>query len=263
MSETKTGLEVTILKHDQTGTQGKVFYNALLGTLGTAGCGVGTAATTGISKVYVGSGVAICSGVVRYITGGTSTVGSSAAEYTCYNVEVGSDGTVDITTGTAAASVAAAIAARTATQSGHVQLGYVTTGTSGTVKSGSIVDERTCSVGTALSYMTGADYEWSDSPIHVYDGSAYAHSKKQRGKGKVTLKQNFVVSTDDPWPSTGGDYMSVPRIALEYNIDDIGGTVGNVTLLTDCVKESAAVSMPEEEMDTSEYSAFYGSMMEW
>jgi len=263
MAEVKTGLEVTVLKHDQTGTLGRVFYNALLGTLGTRGFGVGTAATTGTSMVYVGSGVGICSGMVRQYGPVSSAVGSAGAGNVCYNVEIGSDGVLDVTAGGTGVTVANAITARSATQGGHCQLGYVTVGTSGSVVSGSIVGERSFSVGTALSYMSGADYEWSDSPIHVYNGSAYAHSKKQRAKGKVTLKQNFVASTDDPWPSTGGDYMSVPRISLEYNVDDIGGTVGNVTLLTDCVKDNAAVSMPEEEGMTSEYGAFYGSMMEW
>ncbi len=86
MAEVKTGLEVTIKKHDQTGTLGRVFYSALLGTSGTAGLGVGTAATTGTSMVYVGSGVALCSGVVRKSAAQTSAVGSAGAAIACYNV---------------------------------------------------------------------------------------------------------------------------------------------------------------------------------
>lgn len=263
MAEVKTGLETVVGKIDPTGDHGLVYYNSMLGTAGTKNAGVGTKANDGSNAVYWGSALCFASGVGKIVSQGTITVGSSAAAFTCKEVQAGSDGSVTLTAGGTGANVADAITARAGTTAGYCPLAYVTIGTSGSVLSGSIVDQRVMGTAATIAYVTGAPYEETTNPIHVYDGTTYAHSKAGRKMGKLSIKKDFVVSTDDPWPSSSGNYMTVPRIAIQQDIKGIAGTTESVNLFLNCVKENLSVDIPEEEKDTVEYSAFYGSMVEW
>lgn len=266
MAEVKTGLEVTLGFLDQTGTQGKVYYNALTGSAGTKNLGIGTAYNTGSRVVYYGSGLAVCSGVAKVVSQGTGTMAASAHEgsVTCYNLEVGSDTTFDITAGTEDTTVADAIVARAATQAGHVQLGYVTVTNAGSVLAGSIVDELTFGDPSRIGYVTGANYELSDSPIHVYDGSAYAHSKRQRARGKASYKVDFIEDGSvSLWSTSGTGYMTVPRGIIELDYAGFRGTSEEIHLLLDAVKENTAYDFPEEEVSGADVTAFFASRMRY
>lgn len=263
MAEVKTGLESIIGKINPTGDHGLVYYNSLTGSAGTKNAGIGTKANDGSNAVYWGSALCFASGVGKVVSSGTLTVGSAGAETVCVEFYAGSDGVVAKATGGTAANVADAITARTGTAAGYCPLGYVTVGTSGSVIAGSIVDERVMGTATAISYITGFPNEETTGPIHVFDGSSYAHSKKQRFMGKLSVKRDFVVSTDDPWPSSGGSFMTVPRIAVEQDLKGIAGTTESVNLFLNVVKENESVDFPETEKSTAEYSAFYGSKVSW
>ena len=264
MAEVKTGLECVIGYLDQTGTKGKVYYNALTGSAGTKNLGIGTAYTNGSRAVYFGSGLAVCSGVAKIVAQGTGTVAASATvgSFTTYNLEVGSDLTFDVTGGTQSTSVANAVSSRAGTQAGHCQLAYVTVDGGGSLLVGSIVNERTQGDPASIGYVTGFSYEWTKNPIQVYDGSTYAHSKTQRGEGKWTLKKNLVSgSTDDPWAACLGEYMTVDRIIVEADYLGLAGTTEEVDLFLNCVKDNESVDRPETEPMEEEYSAFFGSKL--
>lgn len=255
MAEVKTGLECVVGYINQDSTLGKVYYNEMTGSAGTKTLGVGTQATSGTNLVRIGSGVGLANGVFFSAGSQTATIGSAGAETVCKTIEMGTDGVAVVTAGGTAATVADAKTARAGTTAGRVPLAIVTVGTSGSVISGSIVDERTFATSTTLSYGLGQDYEFSDSPIHIYNGSAYAHSKKQRGMGKITLKNNMVYGSS-PWPSTSS-FATVPRIGITVDYKGITGTSEEVHLLTDCVKENESHSVPETEEATTELPAAY------
>jgi len=112
--------------------------------------------------------------------------------------------------------------------------------------------------GSTLGYATGFDYEWSDSPLHVYNGSAYAHSKKQRGKGKATIKKLFV--DDTVWADFKGGTTateSYKRHYMELQVDGIAGTAADVYSFEDVVCEGLSRSDPEEEQATEEVTLFF------
>ena len=271
--EVKTGLEVQGGYFDQTGSLGKVFYHGFIGSAGTKACGVGTKVNTGSRTVHVGSGIVVASGKVKNVAvnnTGTFAAAVGTGNFICYNIEVGSDATVGIVAGSANTSVAYAIqtgaGSRAGTTAGKAPLAYLTVNDAGSLVAGSIVDDRTFLASSDLNYGQGISYELSDSPIHVWDGPTYAHSKKQRTMGKVTLNQGFVASpTDDPWyglaDATQKLYQSVPRCALELDHMGVAGTTEFIELFVDCVKENESVETPETETMSREFSAFYGSHM--
>jgi hypothetical protein len=262
MAETKDGLEVVYGYLDQTGALGKVYYNSLTGSAGTKNLGVGTAVNTGSSMVYFGSGVAVANGKVVKVAQSTVAIGSAPVANVCYTIEVGSDMTVHATAGGTGAAVSNAVTARAGTTAGHAPLAYVTVGTSGSVLSGSIVDERTFLASTKFSYVTGWNPDITDSPKHIFDGTSYAHSKCGRVVGKFGLKQLFVTDTD-PWPTDPGTFMTKSRIAIEADYKGLTGTTELLDLHLDCVKENRSVSHPEEGAVTVDYSGFYGSKLAW
>lgn len=263
MAEVKSGLEGRLGWIDETGTLGQVYYNAMHGSAGTKGLGVGTAATTGTSMVYIGSGFHCCSGVWKYITAQTLAIGSAGAETVCFGVEVGSDGTVDLVTGGTAEGVSAAIAARTATTAGQTPLAYVTVGTGGSVIGGSIVSERTFCTNGSISYVTGVDYSIEDNHKDVWNRATFAHYKPGRPTGKLTVKELYVnQGSADVWP-TSSTYHTVPTIAMTLDIDDINGTVGETLMFQRCAKDSTALSQPEEDLDTFDISATFGSKVQF
>jgi len=265
MAEVKTGLEVTLGFLDASGTQGKVYYNTLTGSLGTRNLGIGTSDNTGTRVVYYGSGLAVCSGVAKVVAQGTGTMAASAhsGSFTTYNLEVGSDTTFDITAGAEATTRAGAVTARAATQSGHVQLGYVTVTNPGSVISGSIIEERTFGDPAEIGYVTGVNYEFSNSPIQIYDGPTYSHAKPQRPRGKATYKVSFVEDgSANPWP-TSSTYQTQPRGILELDYAGFVGTTEEVHLLLDAVKDNISYDIPEEEAAGAEVSAFFASRLRY
>lgn len=260
MPEVKNGLEGVLGWMDENATLGKVYYTGLAGSAGTKSAGCGTKANDGSNAVYFGSAMVCCSGKWVHVAQGTKTIGSAGAATVCVNVEVGSDGVVDATVGGTAATVADAIVARAGTLAGHCPLGYVTVGTSGTVKSGSIVDDRTFLVPTSISYVRGLDYSWDQAPTAIYNRAAFAHYKGGRKKGKLTVKEDYVVSgSADIWPTTS-TYWTVPTVAFELQINGIAGTVGEALLFQRCACDSKSMSQPDETEDSYEISALFGSV---
>lgn len=111
--------------------------------------------------------------------------------------------------------------------------------------------------GSLLGYVTGVDFEYGDSPIHIYNGSSYAHSKKQRAMGKVTIKQAFVdasVYSAVKGGTTANE--SYKRNYGELQINGIAGTVAEVFYFTNMVLESPGWSVPETEEVTNEMAFF-------
>ncbi len=260
MAEVKTGLEGIVGWINETGTLGKVYYNGVVGSAGTQGCGVGTAATTGMNRVYWGSGFVNCSGVWVHVAQGTVVIGSGDTVVECKNVEVGSDGVVTIVEGAGAANVAAAIAARTGTTAGKTPLAYVTLGTSGSVLSGSIVDERSFHTATPIGYVTGFEYSIDENKKDVYSRATFAHYKAGRKIGKLSVKELYVNhGSFDVWP-TSSTYHTVPTIGVELAVNDIAGTIGESLLFQRCGKDSTSVGQPEDDLDSAEISANFGSM---
>ena len=273
MPEVKSGLEVEGGHFDQTGTLGRIYYHSFIGSAGTKACGVGTKVNSGSRAFHVGSGIVIASGKVKNVAvSNTGTIAAAAAvgSVICYNIEVGSDAVVSIVAGSQNTTVEYAIqvgaGSRAGSTAGKAPLAYMTVTDAGTLLAGSIVDDRTFLASTALGYSKGISHDLSDNPIHIFDGSSYAHSKKQRNPGKVTLSQNFLAkATNDPWDSlddaTQKQYMTVPRCAIEMDYMGVAGTTEYVELLIDCVKESESVATPEEADMTREFSAFFGSKL--
>ena len=262
MAEVKTGLEGRLGWMDENGTLGKVYYNSVHGSAGTKGLGVGTAANTGSSMVYIGSGFHCSSGVWKYISATSVAVGSSGSAVRFYGIEAGSDGVVDLIAGGTGANVAAAISARTATTAGQTPLAYVTVGTSGSVIAGSIVNERTFHVPTSISYVTGVDWSTDEAIRPIHDGPDFKHYKAGRKyPGKLGVKELYVnMGSADVWPSSS-TYHTVPTIAFELDIDGINGTVSESILFQRCAKESQAFSQPEVEDDTYDLSVQFGNMV--
>lgn len=274
MAEIKSGLEIESGFLDTTGSLGKVYYHSFIGSAGTKACGVGTKVNTGSRTVHVGSGMVIASGKLKNVAinnTGTFAAAVGIGSVVCYNIEVGSDAVVDIVAGTVNTSVAYAIqtgaGSRAGSQAGHAPLGYLTVDDAGSLLAGSIVDDRTFKASTALNYGKGLGCDIpTGNPLHIWNGSAYAHSKVQRKSGKVTISQNFTAkATDNPWDALDDAsnklYMSVPRCAIELDNMGVTGTTEFIELLLDCVKENESVTTPEEADSTREFSAFYGSHM--
>jgi len=260
MAEVKTGLEGVLGHADENGTLGKVWYNLIVGSAGTKNVGVGTKSNNGANAVYYGSGMVCCSGVWVHVPQGTKTIGSASAEYVCKNIEVGSDGAVDVTSGGTAADVAGAISARTATKAGHAALAYVTVGTSGSVIGGSIVDERTFLTPTTISYVTGVDYSIDTGMKSVFNRDTFAHYKEGRQTGKLSIKENYVnQGSADVWP-TSSTYHTVPTAAFSLAINGVDGTISEELLFQRCAKDSTGLSQPEEDVDTFDISATFGSL---
>ena len=263
MAEVKTGLEGRLGWFTECGTLGKVYYTALHGSLGTKGLGVGTAATNGTNLLTVGSGYVNCSGVWKYVSATQVAAGSAGAETICVNVEVGSDGVVDVTAGGTAEGVSAAIAARTATKAGHAPLAYVTVGTGGSVIGGSIVNERSFHTAGTISYLTGLDYSLEENKKDIWDRATFSHYKAGRDTGKLTIKELYVEQgSSDIWP-TSSTYHTVPTVAFELAIDGINGTVSEALLFQRCGKDSTSLSQPEEDMTTFDISATFGSLIKF
>jgi hypothetical protein len=108
--------------------------------------------------------------------------------------------------------------------------------------------------GSTIGYVTGFDYEWSDSPLHVYDGSGFAHSKKQRGHGRATAKQLFVNNNFYNKLGTSTADETYGRHYIELQVDGILGTCEDVYSFEDCVLENLSRSHPEEESVTEEWT---------
>ena len=111
--------------------------------------------------------------------------------------------------------------------------------------------------GSLLGYMTGVDFEFGDSPIHVYNGSSYAHSKKQRAMGKITVKQGYVDST--VYSAVKGGTTATESYSRNYGelqINGIAGTVSDVFYFTNMALESPGWSVPETEEVTNEMAFF-------
>lgn len=263
MPEVKTGLEGVLGHIDETGTLGKVYYSLLTGSAGTKNAGCGTAASGGTNKLYYGSAMVCCSGVWNHVAAGTTTIGSAGAGVVVKALEVGSDGSVDLITGGTAANVAAAKTARTGTTAGCAPLGYVTVGTSGSVIAGSIVDERTFVQSTTISYVTGVDYSLEENKKDVWNRATFAHYKPGRKAGKLSVKELYVNNgSADIWP-TSSTYHTVPTCAFSLKLNDIAGTVGNDLMFQRCGKDSTGFSQPEDDVDTFDISATFGSMVKW
>lgn len=263
MAEVKTGLEGRLGWFTECGTLGKVYYHALVGSAGTKACGIGTAATNGTNLVYFGSGYVNCSGAWVHVAQSTLAVGSCTGGTTqvqCYGVEVGSDGVVSKTTGTVAANVADAISARAGTTAGKCPLAYVTVGTSGSVLAGSIVNERSFHTSGSISYVTDFSYGWDMNKKDVFNRATFAHYKPGREMGNLSVKELYVeAGSADVWP-TSSVYHTVPTIAMELAIDGVDGTASEVLLFQRCAKNSVGLAQPEDDMDTFDLSASFGSM---
>jgi hypothetical protein len=263
MAEVKTGLEGVLGYFSECGTLGKPFYSALHGSAGTKGVGVGTAVNTGSSMVYIGSGFVNCSGVWKQITATAIAVGSSGSATKFYGIEAGSDGVIDLIAGGTGASVSAAVSARTATTAGQTPLAYVTVGTSGSVLAGSIVDERSFHVPATVSYVTGVDYSLEQNKKDVWNRATFAHYKPGRPAGKLSIKELYTdFGSADVWPASS-TFNTVPTIAMTLSIDDVAGTVGETLLFQRCGKDSTALSQPEEDLDSFDISATFGSLVEF
>ena len=108
--------------------------------------------------------------------------------------------------------------------------------------------------GSTIGFVTGFDWEWSDSPLHIFNGSGYAHSKKQRGHGRATAKTLF--EDNDFFTKLGTSTASETygRHYIELQVDGILGTCEDVYSFKDCVLENTSRSHPEEESVTEEWS---------
>jgi hypothetical protein len=263
MSEVKTGLEGVLGHIDETGTKGQIYYSALTGSLGTLNAGIGTAVNTGSSLVYFGSAMVNAGGLWAHVSQSTKAIGSAGKGFVCYNIEAGTDATVDATVGGTAADVAGAIAARAGTQTAHAQLAYVTVGSMGSVLAGSIVNERTFVQPTTISYVTGVDYSIEENKKDVWNRATFAHYKPGRKTGKISIKTLYVNNgSANFWP-TSSTFHTVPTCALTLSIDDIAGTIGNALLFQRCGKDSTALSQPEEDLDSFDISATFGSLVKF
>lgn len=107
--------------------------------------------------------------------------------------------------------------------------------------------------GSTIGYVTGFSYEYSNSPLHVYNGTAYAHSKAQRVHGKASVKSLFV--DNDFYNKLGTSTASETqgRHYIELQVDGVAGTCEDVYSFENCVLENMSRDVPEEESTTEDW----------
>ena len=135
----------------------------------------------------------------------------------------------------------------------------VQTGLEGVLKFRNIAGTASVDTGSTLSYVTGFDYSWEENKKDIWNRATFAHYKKGRPAGKLTVKELYVnQGSADVWP-TSSTYWTVPTVAFTLEVDDIAGTVGETLMFQRCAKDSTALSQPEEDTDTFDISATFGS----
>ena len=108
--------------------------------------------------------------------------------------------------------------------------------------------------GSTIGYVTGFSYEYTENPIQVYDGTAYAHSKKQRREGKATVKKLFVDNDFYAKLGTKTANETVGRHYVELQVDGIAGTGEDIYCFRDCVLDNLSRDVPETEVLEEEWS---------
>jgi hypothetical protein len=111
--------------------------------------------------------------------------------------------------------------------------------------------------GSAIGYVTGLSYEYTNNPIHVFDGSTYAHSKQQRVMGKATAKSLFVDNAYYNKLGTTDGNVTQGRHYIELQVNGIAGTGEDVYCFRNCVLENMSRDIPEEEGVTEEWTFFF------
>lgn len=114
--------------------------------------------------------------------------------------------------------------------------------------------------GSTIGYVTGLSYEYSDNPIHIFDGSAYAHSKKQRTQGKATVKQLFVNNNFVSKLGTTDGNVTMGRHYMELQVNGVAGTAEDVYAFQNCVLENLSRDVPETEAVSEEWTFFFNNL---
>jgi len=134
----------------------------------------------------------------------------------------------------------------------------VKTGIEGVLKyRASVTGSSAAAAGSVFGFLQGASFEFSNNPLHVYDGSAYSHSKPQRGKGKLTAKKAFVNDADYTVlvGSTGSETQK--RNYMELQVSGVFGTVEKAYAFWNCVLDNKSWDFPEEDAATDDFSFFF------
>lgn len=107
--------------------------------------------------------------------------------------------------------------------------------------------------GSTIGYGKGISYDWSENPIHIWNGSAYAHSKKQRAKGKLTVSKMFMDNDFVAKLGTSTASETFGRHYVELQVNGIAGTLEDVYSFRNCALESISRTHPEEAESTEEW----------
>ena len=111
--------------------------------------------------------------------------------------------------------------------------------------------------GSNIGYGKGISFDWSENPIHIWSGSSYAHSKKQRAMGKLTVSKLFVDNDFMAKLGTSTASETFGRHYVELHVDGIAGTLEDVYSFRNCALESVSRTHPEEAESTEEWSFFF------
>jgi hypothetical protein len=111
--------------------------------------------------------------------------------------------------------------------------------------------------GSTLGYCTGFSYDVTDSPKHIFDGTAYAHSKCGRVMGKASAKHLFV--NDAVYGTLTGTNASYTKVRhyIELQVNGLVGTAEEVYSFEDCVLENTSRAHPEEGSVTEDFGFFF------
>ena len=115
----------------------------------------------------------------------------------------------------------------------------------------------TVAAGSTIGYGQGISYEWSESPIHIWDGGSYAHSKKQRAQGKLTVSKMFVDNDFMAKLGTTTASETFGRHYVELQVNGIAGTLEDVYSFRNCAFEGLSREVPETESMTEEWTFFF------